>query len=78
MSNMKSKTFDGFSNYVITMGEPQREMIKVDFEEPLAVELKAFLARIHGDQSEDLVDSKDAREALRLAQAAIKPYEGSN
>lgn len=72
--NMK-KVKDGFSNFVLKMGDPQREIIKVDFEEPLAVELKAFLAKVQGDNSLHLVDPVAAKEALRLALEAIKPYE---
>ena len=44
--NMIKTPNKGFSNFVTNMGEPKKEVIKVDFEEPLAVELKAFLARI--------------------------------
>jgi UDP-N-acetylglucosamine 3-dehydrogenase len=71
--NMK-KTHDGFSNFVIDMGEPKREVIQVDFQEPLALELKAFLARIRGERV-DLVEPFEAREALRLALEAVKPHK---
>lgn len=74
--NMSKASNGGFSNFVVKMGDPEKDIIKVDFEEPLAVELKAFLAAIHGDNKVHLVDPKDAREALRLALEAIKPYEG--
>jgi UDP-N-acetylglucosamine 3-dehydrogenase len=63
-----------FPNFVQSM-DPERELIKVDFEEPLAVELKAFLANIQGDTSTHLVDPKDAKDALRLALEAVQPYE---
>lgn len=68
------RVIDSFSNFVIKMGEPEKEIIKVDFEEPLAVELKAFLSSIQGS-SEHLVDPHAAREALRLALEAVKAYE---
>lgn len=64
---------EGFSNLVLKMGEPERQIIKVDFEEPLAVELKAFYARIRGDTEVHLVEPADAREALRLALEAVPP-----
>lgn len=69
------KVKDGFSNFVLTVGQPEREIIKVDFEEPLAVELKAFLSRVQGHAATHLVDPEAAKEALRLALEAIKPYE---
>jgi UDP-N-acetylglucosamine 3-dehydrogenase len=75
--NMK-KIKDGFSNFVITMGEPETETIKVDFEEPLAVELNAFLANIHGDKTEHLVDPKAARDALKIALKAVNKYRSNN
>jgi predicted dehydrogenase len=73
--NMIKTPNKGFSNFVTNMGEPKKEVIKVDFEEPLAVELKAFLARINGDKQSHLVNPRDAREALRLALEAVKKYE---
>lgn len=66
------KIDDGFSSFVIKMGEPEREVIKVDFEEPLAIELKSFLSKINGNNTH-LVEPQDAREALRLALEAVKP-----
>jgi UDP-N-acetylglucosamine 3-dehydrogenase len=68
------KIEDSFSNFVIKMGDPEREIIKVDFEEPLAVELKAFFAKIVGEKGVHLVDPTAAREALRLALEAVKEY----
>ena len=73
--NMKKTENKGFSNFVISMGEPEKEIIKVDFEEPLAVELKAFMSKINGD--------KDPIERSRpmlgmpfvLSLEAIQPYE---
>jgi len=68
-----TRTNDGFSNFVISMGDPEREIITVDFEEPLAIELKAFLANIQGKHSA-LVSPEEARDALCLALEAVKPY----
>lgn len=72
--NMKKIQKEGFSNFVIQMGEPEKRVIKVDFEEPLAVEMKAFLSRIAGNAS-SIVDPKDAREALRIALEAVAPFK---
>jgi predicted dehydrogenase len=66
------KVHEGFSNFVIRMGEPQKETIKVDFEEPLAAELKAFYSKIQGNNVH-LVDPVAAREALKLALQAMEP-----
>lgn len=75
--NMKKTENKGFSNFVVTMGEPEKEIIKVDFEEPLAVELKAFMAKINGEHNTHLVDPDAAREALRRALEAIHNIEGA-
>lgn len=71
--NMQKESQD-FSNFIAKMGEPKKEIIKVNFEEPLAEELKAFLARIEGDQSVYLVDPLEARHALEYALKAVEPY----
>lgn len=65
---------DGFSNFIVKMGEPKKEIIKVDFEEPLAEELKAFLSRIDGNTKHYLVDPEEARHALQYALNAVEPY----
>lgn len=72
--NMEKYKNEGFSNFVIKMGNPEKEIIKVDFEEPLGIELKAFLAKINGDEDVYLVDAPSAREALALALQSIEPY----
>lgn len=69
------KTNKGFPNFVLKMGDPEKKIIKVDFEEPLAVELKAFLSKAGGDTKTYIVDPNSAKEALRLALEAVKPYE---
>ncbi len=73
--NMQQVKNGEFSNFVSNLGEPEREVVPVDFEEPLAVELKTFLSKIAGDKSMDLVDPRDAREALKLSLAAVEKYE---
>lgn len=73
--NMEKYQNEGFSNFVVKMGEPEKEIIKVEFEEPLAKELKAFLARIQGDKDVYLVDPEEAKNALALALEALAPYE---
>jgi UDP-N-acetylglucosamine 3-dehydrogenase len=74
--NMKKEsTNEGFSNFIVTMGEPKRRIIKVNFEEPLAQELKAFLERIEGNVKNYLVPPEAARDALESALKAVQPYE---
>ena len=65
---------NGFSNFITTMGEPIKKTINVDFKEPLAEELRAFLSRANGDTSVYLVEPEAAREALELALQAVEPY----
>lgn len=73
--NMKQKKNKGFPDFVMSVGEPQKEIIKVDFEEPLLIELKAFLSKIQEDSSVHLVDPELAKEALSVAIEAVRPYE---
>jgi UDP-N-acetylglucosamine 3-dehydrogenase len=74
-NNMEIKEAEkGFSNFVITMGDPEREVVKVDFEEPLALELKAFLHAIRKEPGLPLVSPEEAREALKLALEAVSPF----
>lgn len=63
-----------FSQFMISMGEPKKRIIKVDFEEPLAKELKRFLGHVNGGDENYIVDPREAREALRLALEAVEPY----
>jgi len=72
--NMQKYENEGFSNFVIKIGEPEKSIIKVDFKEPLAVELDAFISRIKGDNDNYLVDAFSARKALELALRAVEPY----
>lgn len=65
---------EGFPNFIVKMGEPKKEIIKVDFEEPLAEELKAFLSRIEGDNKTYLVRPEEAKIALEFALKAVEPY----
>ena len=74
--NMQKVKDTRFSTFVLTVGEPKKHIIPVDFEEPLAVELKAFLHHVAGNKKVQLVDPKDAKEALRLSLIAVKDYEG--
>lgn len=64
-----------FNKFVMSMGEPQKDIIEVEFEEPLAVELKSFISRVRGDKSVDLVSPVDAKEALRVALEAVGPFK---
>lgn len=72
--NMQQSEGEGFSNFITTMGDPKREIIKVNFQEPLAEELKTFLAHVGGDRDKYLVNSSEATEALKLALEAVGPY----
>lgn len=62
----KPQVHDNFHEFIFNMGEPKRSLIKVDFEEPLAVEIGAFILAIKGEDSE-LVTGAEALEALRIA-----------
>ncbi|HMR73294.1 MAG TPA: Gfo/Idh/MocA family oxidoreductase, partial [Candidatus Saccharibacteria bacterium] len=73
--NMHKVQKEGFSNFVLQMGEPEKRVIKVDFEEPLAAEMKAFLEHVSGKGTPTIVDPEDAKEALRIALEAVKPFE---
>lgn len=64
-----------FSEFVIKMGDPEKEVIKVDFQEPLAIELKSFLSKINNEKDVYLVEPESAREALKLALQAVAPYD---
>mgnify|MGYP000871946093 FL=1 len=72
--NMRGEESDGFTDFVRRMGEPEKRVIKVDFEEPLAAELKAFIAKSMG-RTAAIVDPRDAREALKIALESIAPFE---
>lgn len=72
--NMKKIEKEGFTEFVLQVGDPEKRIIKVDFEEPLAAELKAFLAKAMG-RTAAIVDPSDAREALRVSLEAIAPFE---
>jgi len=63
---------DGFKNFVQTLGEPQKRSISNTPQEPLANELKAFLKAIRSGNAGHLVDSLDARHALRIALEALQ------
>lgn len=74
--NMQNVKNGQFSNFVTNLGDPKKEVVPVDFEEPLAVELKSFLRTIAGEKGSSLVSPKDAREALKLSLQAVEKYEG--
>ncbi len=67
-----------FSKFVSNLGNSIKEIVKVDFKEPLAAELENFLNAITGENTLSLVDPIDAREALRLALSAIEPYKSTS
>ena len=67
-AHKKNKDFEAF---VKAMGEPERKKIKVDFKEPLKIELGAFLAKIREEPGPELVEPELAKEALDVATQAI-------
>jgi UDP-N-acetylglucosamine 3-dehydrogenase len=71
-----TKKFDegGFLGFVTEMKAQEKEMIHVDFEEPLAKELRTFLSHAAGDTSQPLVTPGDAKSALGLALEAAHSY----
>ena len=71
------KTKNGFKEFVVSLGEAEKKVMPVEFEEPLAVELRAFLQTIQGDVQNRLVSPNDAREALVVALKAIHQSEVS-
>ncbi len=75
--NMQATKAGAFSHFVDNLGAAEKEVLKVAFKEPLAIELKAFLSAVAGKKNalKKLVNPWDAREALRLSLAAIKKYE---
>ena len=66
---------EGFTSFVSSLGEAAKEIISVDFQEPLAIELKKFIAAVKSGDDSELVKPWDAREALRLALEAVKDYK---
>lgn len=72
--NMKKIEKDGFTDFVLQVGDPEKRIIKVDFEEPLAAELKAFIAKSMG-RTASIVSPVDARDALGFALEAVAPYD---
>lgn len=64
----------GFTGVVHEMKSQDKELINVDFEEPLARELRTFLQHVTGDTSNQLVDPDEARGALSLALEAASSY----
>ena len=66
--NMQPRRPDNeFKSFVDAVGDPQKEIIKVDFKEPLALELSLFIQTINREIKHRLVSPIDAREALRFA-----------
>lgn len=73
--NMQKKFDSQFSSFVTNMGEPEKDIIAVDFEEPLTVELRAFIARVEGDASVYLVEPELAKSALETVLQATRGIE---
>jgi UDP-N-acetylglucosamine 3-dehydrogenase len=73
--NLPKKVGNNFSTFVNRVGEPEKEIIKVKFSEPLYIELHNFLSRINNNNQVHLVDPINARNALELALKAAEGYE---
>lgn len=71
MRRVRSK----FETFIKTFGEPKQTKMKVRFQEPLALELRAFLQTIRGEAKDHLVSPKDAKEALKIALKSVERYE---
>lgn len=56
-----------YSDYVASLGEPETRSIKVDFEEPLALELKRFISNVKKPGSSVIVSPIEGRDALAVA-----------
>lgn len=69
------RQIEEFKTFVSKLGEPEKEIISVDFQEPLAIELKAFLEAIKTNKDSDLINPWEAREALRLALKAAESFK---
>lgn len=62
---------DGFKNFVVTVGEPEKRYITDDPKEPLANELREFVEAISKRSSAKLVHPDDAIRALDIALKAL-------
>lgn len=71
----KNKPEGSFHEFIFTMGEPKKSVIKVNFQEPLLKELEAFLSHVRGEKDHYIVDAREATEALRVALETITPFE---
>jgi UDP-N-acetylglucosamine 3-dehydrogenase len=76
--NMKNVT-EGFKNFVVTLGEPQKHFISDTPQEPLKNELAAFIKAVKTGDSKTtgLVDPSSARKALKIALLAIEKQGGN-
>lgn len=64
--------YDGFKNFVVSLGEPEKYYHAEAPKEPLAIELRAFIDRIKGDKMAEIVQPSTARDALDVALRATK------
>ncbi|HBG81387.1 TPA: oxidoreductase [candidate division CPR2 bacterium] len=66
-----SKVRDDFGDFVIKFGEPEKEDVKVENQEPLRAEIESFLDSIAKDK-EVVTSGEEGLEALTIALKAIK------
>lgn len=70
-----TKDFDSFGEFVVKFGTPEKVVIEVKKEEPLKLELKAFLECIEKNKEPE-VTGKDALKVLEIALSAVMTKEG--
>jgi UDP-N-acetylglucosamine 3-dehydrogenase len=63
---------DGFTSFVERFGEPETYHIAEELQEPLALELQAFVSHIRNGRKEEIVAPEDARDALAVVLQAIR------
>ena len=63
---------DGFKNFVVSLGEPEKHYHSEAPKEPLAIELGAFLDRIRGNKTAEIVHPATARDALEVVLLAVE------
>jgi UDP-N-acetylglucosamine 3-dehydrogenase len=63
---------NGFSSFVHKFGEPEKYHVSEELQEPLALELHAFIDSIRGESHHKLVKPTEARDALAVVLKAIR------
>lgn len=71
------KTYDGFNNFLVTLGEPEQVHLTAETQEPLKIELGRFVKAIEEGKitGNGLVEPESARLALKIALTALEPSQ---